>query len=236
MPAVSRRLKNSYKGVVHDQAGDTCEINPEICDRIRHHRIRRSHPLKEQRSQKDTQNRHGNAAHKSDCHSRMYGKLCFLLLPRTDIVRNHHTRADRNAIEEPDQKKNQVSDTADGRKRTASFEISHNQGVYRIVKLLKKIADEHRDRKTNDPLSHRSLCHQVAIICCSLCCFLLVAVIRCFPLSTVICCFLLFLTHFSFQKDRFSLSFLRAGIYGFPSTQCPQFRQSQEPSPRREPD
>ena len=161
----------------------------------------------------------------------MYGKLCLLLLPRADIVRNHHTRADRNAIEEPDQKKNQVSDTADGRKRTASFEISHNQGVYRIVKLLKKIADENRDRKTNDPLSHRSLCHQITIICCSLCCFL-----RCFPLIAVIRCFLLFLTHFSFQMDRFSLFFLRAGIYGFPSTQCPPGRRSQEPSPRRGPD
>ena len=101
-----------------------------------------------------------------------FGKT-FLIL-RTKVTGNDHTCTGADAIEQTDQEEDEAARRADRRQRLTAQQIAYNQCIRRIIKLLKKIAQKDRHRKSDHLLPDRAFCQPVFCILqgeCLLVCF-----------------------------------------------------------------
>ena len=94
--------------------------------------------------------RKGHARRQAEGNGRMDRALEPFCLPRSVIPRHNDSGAHRNTIEKAYHQKDQIAGRTDRRKCVASEKISNDQGIRRVIKLLKKIAQEQWNGKENN--------------------------------------------------------------------------------------
>ena len=72
------------------------------------------------------------------------------VVSRAEIAGNHHADAHGSPRKEADEQENERARRADRAHCVVGNHMSDRQGIDGIVKLLKQLAEEHRDRKAQD--------------------------------------------------------------------------------------
>ena len=93
----------------------------------------------------------------------MNGFLHTVNLPRSIISGDHNPCAYSDPIEETDHEKDQASGRTDRRQRFTAEKIPHDQGICRIIELLKEIAEKERNGKGHEFLPDGTFCHEVGL-------------------------------------------------------------------------
>ena len=126
--------------------------------------IRRVHGNKQRAAHGHAQRRHHNAQHNAQQDRHGHRVAHAVIVARAEALRHQHGEAARHAHDEAENEERQRTRGADGRQRVHAEELAHDDGVHHAVKLLKKVADQQRDRKTHDKLdgiSHGHIpCHR----------------------------------------------------------------------------
>ena len=73
---------------------------------------------------------------------------------------NDNTGSYGDSVEKADHQKNQAAGGTHGSKSGISDKIADDQGISRIIKLLKKISPKKGKRKSNNTFPDRTLCHK----------------------------------------------------------------------------
>lgn len=92
----------------------------------------------------------------------MDGGMNFFVFTRAVIASDNNSRANKNAVNESDKKKNQAAGRADGRKCLLAQITADHEGIRNIVKLLKKLPDKDRQRKQTDFAVNLAFRHESA--------------------------------------------------------------------------
>ena len=90
----------------------------------------------------------------------MYGSLHHIEFFCTEIFCYHDSGADGDTVKESHHKKNQVSGRTDRSQSAASQEISYNQRIRSVIKLLKQISEEKGNGKGDNSFPDRFVCHK----------------------------------------------------------------------------
>ena len=164
--AVTDGLQDADENVIHDKAERTCKIRTEILDGLRQDIGRCSHQHQNFRCQVHTDHSQGKSPAARPKATVVWIAFCrSFLVFRSVIPRNHDTGTHRDTIDEADHQKDQIARRADCRQRVASKKISHDQGVCRVVQLLKQISEKQRDGKQDDLPGDTALCHSCFALC-----------------------------------------------------------------------
>lgn len=165
MSAVPHRLKNTYKNIIQDKGKGAAEINTEVSNGIGQNIRRRTHPDKQLRSETYTDERKQYPGSKAKGYCSMYGLLHLFYFTRSIISADNNACADGDSVEKTNHKENQASRGTDSGQSLAPQEISHNEGVCRIIQLLEQIAQKKRNGKCYDFFQIDP--SVISVVCCA---------------------------------------------------------------------
>ena len=165
MAAVSYGLQDTDKNVIHYKAERTGKVGSEICNRLRQNIGRCSHQHQDFRCQIHTDRSQGKSCRKTKSHGRVNHLLQIFPVFRSVVPRDDDTGTHRDTIDEADHQKNQIARRADCRQRVAAKKVSHDQGICRVVQLLKQISEKQRDGKQDDLPGNTAFCHSCFALC-----------------------------------------------------------------------
>ena len=130
-------LQDSDKCIVHDESRRAHEVDPEIGNRCRKYLRRCIHQTQNRRRKSYADCRHDYTGHESQGYGGMHRNLHIHMILRADVSGNDNSRAKRKPTEEADQQEDQIAGRTHRRKRIAAKEVSNDQRICRIIKLLK---------------------------------------------------------------------------------------------------
>ena len=142
---IPHRIEDSGGHVVDDRKKDAAEIHLKISDRLIKYLSRRTHGPQNHRSQKDAGRRQDEPRSDRDRKRRMDRLPDAFLIPGAEKLGDDYARAGRRADAESDQQIDNRSAGAYGCQRLASYIISYNDGIHRIIQLLEQIAQDQRN-------------------------------------------------------------------------------------------
>ena len=142
MLAVPHGLENAHKDVVHHHKDGAAEIDPEIHDGVGQYVVRRFHPLENGGSEGDAQHREDDACHQAEGYVGMYGQGHAPLVFGAEVLGDDHAGAHGDAVEEAHHHENQTARRSDRGQSRLVQESTDNQGVCRVVHLLKNVAQQ----------------------------------------------------------------------------------------------
>ena len=106
--------------------------------------------MQDDRCHHDANDGHGNAQNQAKSNCCVNGKLCLLAISSPDAAGDNDTGAGGKAHEKAGEQEDKRTDARYCRKSSGTKEVADNQGICRVVHLLKQIADKQRDRKKDD--------------------------------------------------------------------------------------
>ena len=155
---IAHRAQNARAHVVKQQSGHAREIVRQIRLRFGKHLGRRVlHAQRHGRNDNaQHRERHGHRRRQHD--GRVHRLVHLALVTRAEILRNHHARTAGQPAERADEQIDDGPDGTDGGKRLAADVVAHHPGIHHVVKLLKQIAQQQRNREIQQMmkrLAHR---------------------------------------------------------------------------------
>ena len=148
--AVTKGVHDALAGVVEYDGQHACKIVAEIGDGLRQNLRVSPHPAQDRRREGDAADRQQNTAAHADEDVCMDGTGNTVVVASAEIARNGDACAHGHAHKEADEQENQRSGRTDGCQRPVAEETADDQRIRRVVKLLKYLAEQHRDSKRYD--------------------------------------------------------------------------------------
>lgn len=153
---VADGLQNAHADVIEHESQRAGEIGAEIADGIGQNRLRRIHQPQHHRGERDADNRQQRARDEAEGQQRVDGLLYAVVILRAEIARDDDARAHRDAVDQTDHQEDQVTGGADGGQRLAAQKIADDQGIRRVIELLKQVAQKQREREGDQRLRDRA--------------------------------------------------------------------------------
>lgn len=158
--AVSHRLKDPHHEIIHNKGQRTGEIDPEVCNGIGKYLRRRPHQHQDLRSGQNPHYSQQDPGDKAESHDGMNGPLNDMELSGAVILCHYNACAYSQAVKKSHHEENQVSRGTYRRQSGTAQKSSYDKRVCSVIKLLKKITEEKRYGKKNDPFPNRTRCHR----------------------------------------------------------------------------
>ncbi len=133
----------------------------QVRHRIRHDLLRRIEQLQQSAAEGYASSGEHSADHRDDGERGVHCVACARAVVSTEIMRNDNTRTDGHALTERDEKIDERAARPDRRKRVAADKVADDDGVRRVIKLLKKIAQNKRHAEHQQLSADAALCHKV---------------------------------------------------------------------------
>ena len=161
---ISRGSEDRGTHIVDQHEQDPCEINPQIDDRILHGVGRRAHEFEQSRRAQDADDCENRAARCGDRICVVQPLVCRFFISCAEELRDRDRGAGGKAGEEAD---DQGDDLRGGSAHTGEgllpHELSDDHAVYRVVELLKKCAQQDREKEEqkllpDDPFGNCIFC------------------------------------------------------------------------------
>ena len=133
---ISHRIEDSGGHVVDHGKKNSSEIYLKISDCLSEHLRRRPHGPEDHRSQKDARCRQDDPCSDRDRDRRVDCLPYAFLIPGAEKLGDDDAGAGRRANAESDQQIDDGSAGAYGCQRLASYIVSYNDGIHRIIQLL----------------------------------------------------------------------------------------------------
>ena len=148
-PGVSDCPQDSGTHVVEHQTGNSGKINTQVLGRFREHIFRRIHEPQENRRQNQADDSKENSQHKGQGNSCMNCPVNCLVIAASEAVGNNNAGTSSKSGKKADNRIDNTVCRTNGCQRGFADIVSDNNTVYRIIKLLKQISDQKRERKQN---------------------------------------------------------------------------------------
>ena len=152
-----------FEKEVDDGENSTGEIPAEIGDRLGHHIRWGAHPAQNRGGEGYTCHRQKKTGGQTHGHIRVDGNAHIFVILRAEDSRDDNTGTHGNAVEETHNHMDQTAGGTDGCQRGITDEFTHDPGVEGMIKLLKNIAEENRQRKQKHLFPDGALCQCVTV-------------------------------------------------------------------------
>ena len=121
----------------------------QISGRFRHNLLRERHRAERKIGQQKAEHHDHNTGEQRKGQRRVYTLRNGILVSRPVVLRDNDTAARREADEETDKEIDQLSRRAAdrGERGVGADKVAHNNGIDRIVELLKKGTEQNRKEK-----------------------------------------------------------------------------------------
>ena len=156
---VAHSPEDTGADVVQQQPGDAHKVDSEIFHRLHKHIVGGVHHFQHIGRQRHAQHRQRHAHDQRQRDGGLHGGVELFPVLGAVILRDHHAGAGGQAGKKPDKGVDDRPGTAHGGKGLLVHVVSHHDGVHSIVKLLKDIPDQQRERKMNQQPGDAALGH-----------------------------------------------------------------------------
>ena len=156
---VAHSPEDAGADVIEQKPRNAHKIDPEILHRLGEHVVRRVHQAQHVRCKQHAQHRQHHAHDQRQRHGGLDRSVELFPVLCPVVLGDHHARAAGKTHEYSDQGVDDGPCTAHSGKGLFAHIVAHNDGVHRIVKLLKDVADQQRKREIDQqpgdiPLGH----------------------------------------------------------------------------------
>ena len=148
--AVTQRVHDACKGIVHHTRAHTGEIAPEVADGVGQHLRVGVHPPQQGGGEQNADDGEDQAADQSQQHGGVDGAGHLVIIPCAEVTGDGHAHAAGGSREEADQQEDQGAGGADGGQRVVAKEVADDQGVGGVVQLLEQLAQENGNGEAGD--------------------------------------------------------------------------------------
>jgi len=155
--AVTDCVKDSRCYIIHKGSKHAVKIRSEVENGIGEHVGGGAHPAQHVGREDNAHNRQNHTAHKAEGDVRMYGAAHILLVLGAEEFCNYNARAHGNTVKQSHDHKDKIAGGAYSGKGLLIYEISYDQSVCGVVKLLEQITEKNRESKGKEPLPYGPL-------------------------------------------------------------------------------
>ena len=138
---VAHRAKYAAANVIDKKPGNAAYINSEIQRRLSEHILRRVHDFQHTVNPGDARGGEDSAQGKGGGNRCLYRVVQLVRIVRAEVVADDDARADGKAVEEEHEHIDNRRGRANRRKSLLADEVAYDDGIDRVVKHLKHIAE-----------------------------------------------------------------------------------------------
>ena len=159
MRGIAHGAQDARADVVQQHPGNAQKVDPQIGRGRADHVVGRGHQAQHERRHEDAQHGEHGAHAQSQRDRGLHRAVQLLVLLRAVILRDHDARAGGETGEDADEHIDDRPRAAHGGQRLTADVVAHDDGVDRVVELLKDVADHQRQGEADEEARNAALGH-----------------------------------------------------------------------------
>ena len=167
--SIAHRPENAAAHVVDQKAGETGKVDLKVGGGLRENILRRGHEAQHGPDPEEPDQGKQDAHNKGGSHGGFHGFMELLHIFCPEMHTDHHTGANRKAVEKEHQHVHDHGRGAHSGQGLGTNELAHDDGVYGIVKHLENVSQHQRQGKLQNLPDNVSFGHISCGGCCTVC-------------------------------------------------------------------